>query len=280
LDCHPAQTPQLGQQFFGQEAACQEDDVIMHAVVKMTRPFLLKGLLHCNDCGSTMTPHYVQKRRKDGSVNRIPHYRCTRTMKYDNRVCRIKHLNADQTETTVIESLYSLNQNEESINATIHGLNHDLKAKVAPLEKEITQITSRLGELEPEIDNFVQALGKGKISVDRLEREMAKRETDQKVLRERLDTLNLKMNDEAANDFNSEIVLKNLREFRSVFDAMKSEEKSETLQCLLKKITAEPGKLVLDVYELADFQSSPANHSEWRPYRESNPGYLREREVS
>lgn len=30
LDCHPAQAPQLRQQFFGQKSACQENCVVMH----------------------------------------------------------------------------------------------------------------------------------------------------------------------------------------------------------------------------------------------------------
>jgi hypothetical protein len=37
-----------------------------------------------------MTPRYTQKKHKDGSVYRIPYYRCTKTMHFDNSVCQIK----------------------------------------------------------------------------------------------------------------------------------------------------------------------------------------------
>ncbi len=71
-----------------------------HVTTKIERSFLLKGILKCGDCGSAMTPHYTQKRRKDGSINRIPYYRCTKTMHHENRVCSIKSVNAKEIETS------------------------------------------------------------------------------------------------------------------------------------------------------------------------------------
>jgi site-specific DNA recombinase len=241
-----------------------------HVTTTIKRPFLLKGLLHCSDCGSAMTPHYVQKRRKDGSVNRIPYYRCTRTLKFNNGVCRIKHLNADKIEATVVENLFSLSQNEAALNATVRGLNHDLKQKIEPLEKEATQIKQRLAELEGEIDCFVLALGKGTIAVERLEQEMRQRGNDKKVLQMRFDGLQQKINEEAAYDYNSETVLKNLREFRNVFEALTPQEKVESMRCLLKRINALPGKLVLEVYELADFKRGSQKSPDWLSDMDSN----------
>jgi site-specific DNA recombinase len=241
-----------------------------HVTTAIKRPFLLKGLLHCSDCGSAMTPHYVQKRRKDGSVNRIPYYRCTRTLKVNNGVCRIKHLNADKTEATVVENLYNLSHNEAGLKATIQGLNHDLKQKVEPLEREAAQIKRRLAEIETEINRFVQALGKGTIAIERLEKEMKQRESDQKALRTRLDDLQQKINEDAAYEYNSETVLNNLAEFRNTFEALTPPEKTETLRCLLKQINALPDKLVMEVYELADFKRGSQKTSDWLSDMDSN----------
>lgn len=65
-----------------------------HSKMRIKRVFPVKGLLRCGDCGSVMTPHYVQKRRRDGSVNRIVYHRCTKTMHFNNQAYRTKHLNA------------------------------------------------------------------------------------------------------------------------------------------------------------------------------------------
>jgi hypothetical protein len=83
-----------------------------------------------------------------------------------------------------------------------------------------------------------------------------------------------------ATPASTEIVLQNLRRLRNVFGTLTPDEKREALQCMLKQAPAHPEKLVLEVCELADFQPGSPNHSEWRPYRESNPGYHRERVVS
>jgi len=229
----------------------------------LKRPFLLKGLLTCSDCGSRMTPHYVQKRRVDGSINRIAYYRCTRTMKYNNRVCRIKQLNADRAEATVIEHLHDLSQNQEAVNAAVEDLNRDLRAKVQPLEREAAQTRQRIAELEVEIDRFVQALGKGRISVERLEREMEQRQAHRTTLEDRLRILHQQINEEAAYDYNAEAVRQNLAAFRHSFDALTPDEKHEALQCMLKQINVLPEKLVLEVYELSDFEGGSQKRSEW-----------------
>ena len=241
-----------------------------HAVTTMKRPYLLKGLIHCSDCGSVMTPHYAQKRRKDGAIQRTAYYRCTRTMKYNNRACGIKQMNADQAEAVVIENLCELSQNEPALDATIQELNRDLKSKIAPMEREAATLKARLAEVDAEIDRFVQALGKGKISVDRLEKEMSQREVDKKALQLRYDDLQQKINEEAAYDYNATLVKQNLREFRNVFQALTVDEKTEALQCMLKQITVYPERIVLDVYELTDFARGSTNRTKWLPDLDSN----------
>jgi site-specific DNA recombinase len=253
--------PIIDEALFHKVQSLQRETV--HATTTMKRPFLLKGLLKCSDCGSYMSPHYAQKRRKDGSIHRTSYYRCTRTMRFDNSVCRIKQMNADQTESAVIENLYDLTQNEATLDASIQELNRDLQGKIAPLQKEASEVKARLAELETEIDRFMQALGKGTISVERLEKELEQRETSRKTLQIRYDDLQQKINEDAAYDYNAELVKHNLRDFRKVFHALKPPEQTEALQCMLKQITVFPEKLVLDVYEMADFSRGSKDREKW-----------------
>ena len=76
-----------------------------------------------------MTPHYTQKRHKDGSVYRIPYYRCTKTMHFNNSVCSVKHINADHVEHMVVQKLSDLAQNETYLKMSVDELNGDLKRK-------------------------------------------------------------------------------------------------------------------------------------------------------
>ncbi|HNP29022.1 MAG TPA: recombinase family protein [Nitrospirales bacterium] len=49
-----------------------------HSDTKIARPYILQGLLKCSSCHSVLTPHYTQKRLKNGNIQRTPYYRCTK----------------------------------------------------------------------------------------------------------------------------------------------------------------------------------------------------------
>jgi hypothetical protein len=50
-----------------------------------------------------------------GSLTRVPHYRCTRTMHFSNAVCTVKHINADHLERLVVGKLSEPSQNEAKL---------------------------------------------------------------------------------------------------------------------------------------------------------------------
>ena len=119
--------------------------------------------------------------------------------------------------------------------------------------------------MDAEVDRFVHAVSKGTISVERLEQEMRRREADKHALSTQLADLERKITEQAASDYNAELVKQNLRQFRTVFHALTPDEQSEAPQCILKEITVLPQKLILEVYELADFAKGSQNRSEWCP---------------
>src|SRR5271166_3168548 len=226
-----------------------------HGATKIKREFLLKGLIRCAQCGSVMTPHYTQKRHKDGSVNRIPYYRCTKTMHFNNAVCTVKHINADHLESLVVGKLSELSQNDAYLKMSVAELNGDLKRKVEPLQKEAQQLRTRLKEIDQEIGRYVKALGQGKLSIGRLEREIAALELGRDSLQNQLDEIERKINESAIRDYNAELLQRTLRNFRTAF-SLTLPEQSEALQCVLKRVTVSPQKLTLEVFELEEFHPS------------------------
>src|SRR5580704_14498481 len=107
-------------------------------------------------------------------------------MHFDNSVCRVKHINADIIERTVVQKLSDLSQNEAFLKISVEELNGDLKQKTEPLEREASQIKKRLGEIDGEIGRYIKALGQGKLSIERLEAEIGGLETDKCALQLRL----------------------------------------------------------------------------------------------
>lgn len=241
-----------------------------HSATKISRTFLLKGLIRCSECGSWMTPHYTQKRSKDGKVYRIPYYRCTKTMHFNNAVCTVKHVNADQVEQIVVGKLSELSQNEDYLRTSVEELNRDLKRKAEPLEREARQVRKRLQEIEQEITRYVKALGHGKLSIGRLEKEIGGLEGDRQVLQRRYDDLQREINASVVEEYNVEVLHRTLKDFRTAFTALNPEEKSEALQCVLKSVTVHPAKLDLEVFAHEDFCPSSQKHSGWLPGQDSN----------
>src|SRR5215831_14753716 len=128
-----------------------------------------------------MTPHYTQKKNKDGSSRRIPYYRCTKTIHFHNSVCSIRHINADHVEGLVIGKLCELSQNEAYLKSSISELNGDLQRKVEPLEREARRLKKQVSEIEQEIGRYVKALGLGKLSIERLEAQIGSLESNKKI---------------------------------------------------------------------------------------------------
>jgi len=241
-----------------------------HSSTKLKRPFLLKGLIRCADCGSWMTPHYTQKRHKDGSVYRVPYYRCTKTMHFDNSVCRVKHINADQIENLVVEKLSGLAQNDAYLQMSVDELNKDLDRKTEPLETEAGQLKKRLEDIEKEIHRYVKALGQGRLSIERLEAEIAVLESDKQELQQQLEELQRKINEMAVRDYSAELLQRTLADFRATFRALTPPEQSEALQCVLKSVTVHPHKLDLQVFELEEFLPGSQERKNWLPGEDSN----------
>jgi septal ring factor EnvC (AmiA/AmiB activator) len=212
-----------------------------------------------------MTPHYTQKKHKDGSVYRIPYYRCTKTMHFNNSVCPVKHINADQVERMIIEKLSELSQDEAYLKMSVEELNRDLQRKTEPLQREAGQIKKRLEEIEREIGRYVKALGQGKLSIGRLEAEISALEADKRALQQQYDDLQRRISESAIRDYNAEILQRTLKDFRTAFAVLTPPEQSEALQCVLKGVTVHPRKLDLEVFELEEFRPGSQKRKDWLP---------------
>jgi site-specific DNA recombinase len=241
-----------------------------HSATKLARMFPLKGLIRCSDCGSWMTPHYTQKRHRDGAVYRIPYYRCTKTIHFDNSVCSVKHINADHVEGLVVQKLSELSQNEAYLRMSVAELNGDLKRKVAPFEIEARRIKKRLEEIEQEVGRYVKALGQGKLSVARLEAQIGVLDADKKALQTELDGIDRNINESAIRDYSADLLQRTLQDFRTVFTTLTPVEQTEALQCVLKGVTVHPRKLALEIFELEEFHPGSQKRKAWLPGLDSN----------
>jgi chromosome segregation ATPase len=127
-----------------------------------------------------------------------------------------------------------------------------------------------LQEIDQEISRYVKALGQGKLSIGRLEKEIAGLEADRQLLQARYEDLQREINASVVGDYNAEVLYRTLKDFRTAFTALNSQEKSEALQCVLKSVTVHPGKLELEVFALEEFCPGSQKRSGWLPGQDSN----------
>jgi site-specific DNA recombinase len=241
-----------------------------HGSSMLRRVFLLKGMIRCSVCGSWMTPHYTQKKSKDGSVHRISYYRCTKTLHFDSSACTVKHINAEHVESIVVGKLAELSQNDAFLRASVAELNGDLQRRLEPLQKDVRRIKARLNEIEQEIARYIKALGQGRLSIARLEVHISALEADKKALELELFGYEQKVNESAVRDFNADLLKRTSQDFRAVFQSLTPTEQAEALQCVLKGVTVRPDSLALEIFELGEFVPSSQNRKEWLPGEDSN----------
>lgn len=216
-----------------------------------------------------MTPHDIQKRRKEQSINRIAYYRCTKTMQHSNSVCTVNALNADAVERQVIEYLSVLSEQAEWGKVTVEELTPDQKEQVRSLEQEGIRLKASLNRLEREIDRLVRGVGQGTVSVQRLEQEMHRQQKEQKDLEAQYQVVQRQIQEHITREYDAEIVLQNLKDFRRVFAALLPKEQAEVLRCLVRDIVVYPDKLVFNIFELAEVETGSKLRKGWLPEHEN-----------
>jgi len=217
-----------------------------------------------------MTPHYTQKKKKDGTMYQIAYYRCTKTMHENNAVCRVRSVSADGIEKTVIKYLSELAKNETYVQGTIEELNRRVLQEVGPMQEEANRLKKHMDEIEREISAYVKAFGKATLSLERLEIEVGRLEKERVEIGKKYEEMRRRINAQAIVEFNAELVQKNLKDFSKSFSGLAPEDQAEALQCTLKDVLVYPDKLSLEVFEMPAFTPGSQNRSEWLPGLDSN----------
>lgn len=109
-----------------------------------------------------------------------------------------------------------------------------------------------------------------KLSIERLEEEIGALNANKQLLQDELHTIEQKINDATARDYNAEILQRTLQDFRTSFTGLNPTEQFEALQLVLKNVVVHPQKLALEVFELEEFLPGLQNRKDWLPGLDSN----------
>ena len=95
--------------------------------------FLLGGLIHCKECGHTMSACFTNKHR-NGKLKRYYYYRCTSVNKKGWQACLTKEVSAERIENYILENLERISLDKNYIENFVFKLNHSLNT---PSEERI-----------------------------------------------------------------------------------------------------------------------------------------------
>ncbi len=115
---------------------------------------LLKGLLYCTPCESSMVHAYTRKREK-----RYRYYVYRNAQQRGWSSCPSKALNAHEIETPVVEHIRGVGRNEEIVQATVKGVREQSDRRMTELEVERRRQESELKQLYSSVEKLVHGAG-------------------------------------------------------------------------------------------------------------------------
>ncbi|MEM4228043.1 MAG: recombinase family protein [Candidatus Caldarchaeum sp.] len=227
---------------------------------KIKRPFLLRGLLKCQECGSVMTPSYTLKQEKKGR-RYIYYYRCTKTCKHDWQSCSIKYVNANRIEEFITKKLTDISKDESTIEKLVRRINQDEEQRLSPLREKEKHLQARIDEIDCKVKKLVSFLSE---SDDRLfptvKKELSGLEQEKKILEFDLEGVRLSIQKESKEKFEAKIVLENLRNFIDRLQEIKDEEKPYLFQYLIKDIIYGKDEIGVNLFYLPNFRANLPKH--------------------
>jgi site-specific DNA recombinase len=113
-------------------------------------PALLRGLIRCAHCGSSMVPSFTKRRGKT-----YRYYVCLRSSKHGAGSCPVGSVPAGEIEGAVVEQLRAVFESPEVVAATLRAAREQAEARVAHLLQERTDATAALGTLKEEAQRLM-----------------------------------------------------------------------------------------------------------------------------
>ncbi|MGH7889501.1 MAG: recombinase family protein [Thermodesulfobacteriota bacterium] len=108
--------PLISEEFFNHAQSLTKEKTIKK---KLYKEYFLRGILHCCDCGSLMTPHFTNKKKR-----RYYYYRCYKTVREGNSACSIKEVNAEKLENFLIENISRMAKDKQYIESLVFKMLH------------------------------------------------------------------------------------------------------------------------------------------------------------
>lgn len=108
---------------------------------------LLKGLIRCTACNSSMVPSHTKRQGN----KRYRYYTCSKAQKRGWHTCPAKSVPAPEIERAVVEQIQRIGQDEELLAATLAQLRAQVEQRIDALQQERLGMEANMGRRDAEL---------------------------------------------------------------------------------------------------------------------------------
>ena len=199
---------------------------------------LLKGLLVCGECGTSLTPYPSGKKDPDG--NPYLYYTCTHVSK-DGKAspCPVRSIPARAFEDLIISYLGEIGRHPEIIEAAVQASNEEKQKAIRPLKAKMAELERRYRALSESVRNCIE-LGKKKgaknIGDDFIAE--ANRLSEEKLAVELEKTkIQMDINYREGVVADKQIIADALKQFGSVVKSLPEADQKELVQLIIREVS-------------------------------------------
>lgn len=219
--------------------------------------YLLQGLIHCGQCGSTMTP------RSSTGRNGLHHYyNCTKMNVSAGYDCDARYVPAIAAENFVIDLLKKAVLDEEEMQRVVKKANKLRSKTLKTLDRDINQTKKALQDVKAKIATIVQAI-EGGADVGPLHDRLRALSGDEKQQKDELKKLKDKKKSTEEKLLSAEVITESYKSVPDIVDGLVKQGKWKRLRAILQqyieviewhwdKTNKNKGKMRIQLFEHAN----------------------------
>lgn len=205
-------------------------------VEELKHVYLLKGLVRCGSCGTSMIPHATLKKKKG---QRFFYYRCLAVNKMNKTACNVRSVPAKALEEFALKRLGLLSANpsliENIVNAAKESFGDELPAK----KRQKSFLAAELGKLDVEAKNLVGLLAEQGPQTPRrpfYEARLDELAANKEELKRSLDNLEQEILGLECQQIDAALVQHSVKNFVSILGNLEPKDQKELLGLLIKEV--------------------------------------------
>ena len=192
---------------------------------------LLRGLLTCGTCGSSMSRHYAEKRSR-----RYAAYVCAQYTKRGASSCPGSRVPLAKIESFVVEKIRSIGRDPSLVAETLNAVKKQLEDQRPSLETELKKLAADSKRLGSERENILQAIAHGGAGVSALVGRLGEIEEAIAKSLERESTVRAELAKTESNAIDESDLRVALEEFDAVWTELFPAERARVLSQLIEEI--------------------------------------------